>query len=50
LLKGSEFVNLRLLDHLIISEEGYFSFLDEGMFTVLAEKNSTLINELIVAE
>jgi DNA repair protein RadC len=35
LIRGSEFVNLRLLDHLIISEEGYFSFMDEGMFEIL---------------
>ncbi|PZR27330.1 MAG: hypothetical protein DI535_10920 [Citrobacter freundii] len=34
-MKESELVNLRLLDHLIISEEGYFSFMDEGMIALL---------------
>jgi len=35
LMKGSEFVNLRLPDHPIIPEEGYFRFIDEGMFEIL---------------
>jgi hypothetical protein len=43
LMKGSEFVNLRLLDHLIISEEGYFSFMDEGIFEILNAELSSAI-------
>lgn len=36
LLEASRLLNIELLDHLIISEEGYFSFLDEGVFEKLA--------------
>jgi DNA repair protein RadC len=46
LMKGSEFVNLRLLDHLIISEEGYFSFLDEGLFEVLNAATSMMFKKV----
>ncbi len=44
LMKGSEFVNLKLLDHLIISEEGYFSFLDEGMLGILQTGKTEIFN------
>lgn len=30
LMQTSRFANVRMLDHLIISEEGYYSFADEG--------------------
>ncbi|PZR27370.1 MAG: hypothetical protein DI535_10910 [Citrobacter freundii] len=42
LLKRSEFVDLRLLDHLVISEEGYFSFAYEGLFEILKAEKSIL--------
>lgn len=31
LVKAGEFLEIKILDHLIISEQGYFSFADEGM-------------------
>ncbi|MET0466296.1 MAG: JAB domain-containing protein [Chitinophagaceae bacterium] len=43
-MHGSDFVTLRLLDHLIISEEGYFSFLDEGLFEILSHQMSTILS------
>lgn len=43
-MKGGKFVHLRLLDHLIISEEGYFSFLDEGMFELLRAEAAMMLN------
>jgi DNA repair protein RadC len=30
LMQASQFASVRMLDHLIISEEGYYSFADEG--------------------
>jgi len=39
LMEASRFLNIRLLDHLIISEDEYFSFLDEGVFETLAPDN-----------
>ncbi|RYG50791.1 MAG: hypothetical protein EOO01_09885 [Chitinophagaceae bacterium] len=32
LVEASRFLGIRLLDHLIISEKGFYSFLDEGEF------------------
>ena len=29
--QAAAFLDIRLLDHIIVSEEGYFSFADEGM-------------------
>jgi DNA repair protein RadC len=29
--KGGEFLDIKLLDHIIISTEGYYSFADEGV-------------------
>nr|VFJ76161.1 MAG: DNA repair protein RadC [Candidatus Kentron sp. FM] len=31
LMKGGELLGIEILDHLIISENGYFSFLEEGL-------------------
>ena len=31
LLQGSKYLDIKLLDHIIIGREGYFSFADEGM-------------------
>lgn len=31
ILQGSKYLDIKLLDHLIIGHEGYFSFADEGM-------------------
>ncbi len=31
LAEGARLLDLRILDHIIVSEEGYFSFADEGM-------------------
>ncbi|VFN07822.1 MAG: DNA repair protein RadC [Candidatus Kentron sp. G] len=31
LMKGGELLGIKILDHLIISENGYFSFLEEGL-------------------
>jgi len=31
LLQGSKFLDIKLLDHVIIGREGYFSFADEGL-------------------
>ena len=31
ILEGSKFLDVKLLDHLIITKEGYYSFADEGM-------------------
>lgn len=31
LIQGSKFFDIRILDHLIVSDEGYFSFADEGL-------------------
>jgi hypothetical protein len=45
-MKRSEFVNLRLLDHLIISEEGYFSFLDEEVFELLNAETSMMFKNV----
>jgi len=39
LVEASRFLNIKLLDHLIISEDEYFSFLDEGVFETLALNN-----------
>lgn len=33
LMQTSRFANVRMLDHLIISEHGYYSFSDEGTLT-----------------
>lgn len=32
LMEASRFLNIQLLDHLIISEKGFYSFFDEGEF------------------
>jgi len=48
-MKGSEFVNLRLLDHLVISEEGFFSFLDEGLFELLNAETSMMFKKVCAA-
>lgn len=29
--RGGEFLDIQVLDHLILSSEGYYSFADEGM-------------------
>jgi DNA repair protein RadC len=50
LMKGSEFLNLRLLDHLIISEEGYFSFMDEGIFEQLNDKATIIVSAALLRE
>lgn len=50
LMKGSEFINLRLLDHLIISEEVYFSFLDEGLFEVLKAEELMMFKNVVTAQ
>lgn len=31
IVEGARLLDLRILDHIIVSEEGYFSFADEGM-------------------
>jgi len=31
LVESGEMIEIKVLDHLIISTDGYFSFLDEGM-------------------
>nr|VFK52418.1 MAG: RadC-like JAB domain-containing protein [Candidatus Kentron sp. TUN]VFK52942.1 MAG: RadC-like JAB domain-containing protein [Candidatus Kentron sp. TUN] len=31
LIEGGKLLNIQVLDHLIISEDGYFSFLEEGL-------------------
>lgn len=33
ILQGSKYLDIKLLDHLIIGREGYFSFADEGLLT-----------------
>jgi DNA repair protein RadC len=30
ILNGSKYMDIKLLDHIIIGHEGYFSFADEG--------------------
>jgi DNA repair protein RadC len=29
--KGAGYLDIKLLDHIIVSEEGYFSFADQGL-------------------
>ena len=31
IIKAAAFLDIKILDHLIVSDEGYFSFLDEGL-------------------
>ncbi|MEO0899331.1 MAG: DNA repair protein RadC [Bacteroidota bacterium] len=33
LMKGAEILDLKILDHIIVSQRGYFSFADEGLLT-----------------
>jgi DNA repair protein RadC len=33
ILQGSKYLDIKLLDHVIIGREGYFSFADEGLLT-----------------
>ncbi|MET0462875.1 MAG: JAB domain-containing protein [Chitinophagaceae bacterium] len=47
LMKGSDFLNLRLLDHLIISVEGYFSFMDKGVFELLIAEQSMMFKNIL---
>jgi DNA repair protein RadC len=29
--EAAKYIDIKVLDHIIVSEEGYFSFADEGM-------------------
>jgi len=49
LMAASEFLNIKLLDHLIISEDNYFSFLDEGMFELLNAERTFMFNSVVAA-
>jgi len=33
ILQGSKYMDIKLLDHIIVGREGYFSFADEGFLT-----------------
>lgn len=45
ILKVGEIINVAVLDHLIISETGYFSFADEGIMAELRSSNSWRLME-----
>ena len=40
LMKGGELLGIKILDHLIISENGYFSFLEEGLMGYVEPKET----------
>ena len=33
LVKGSNYLDIKILDHIIVSKNGYYSFADEGQLT-----------------
>lgn len=49
-VEASRFLNIRLLDHLIISEKEYFSFLDEGVFETLEAKKFIMFNSVLAMD
>lgn len=50
LMEASWFLNIHLLDHLIISEKGFYSFLDEGEFEKIeARKFVVMARSLAIA-
>jgi DNA repair protein RadC len=49
LLAIGQFHNIKLLDHLIICEENYFSFMDEGLFEVLNSDASMVVSSALAA-
>ncbi len=50
LLAVSQFINIKLLDHLIISEDNYFSFMDEGVFELLNAEAAIMFSSAPVSE
>lgn len=50
LVEAGRFLNIKLLDHLIISENKYFSFLDEGVFETLETKKFIMFNSILAME
>lgn len=50
LIAASQSLNIKLLDHLIISDDNYFSFLDEGVFELLDTSKSTVFNSVLAAD
>ena len=49
-MKGGAFVNLQLLDHLIISAVGYFSFLDEGLLGLREDAECNMRHNLFTGD
>ncbi|TXJ28703.1 MAG: DNA repair protein [Chitinophagaceae bacterium] len=47
MIAASQFLNIKLLDHLIISDDNYFSFLDEGVFALLSTSKSIMLNSAL---
>jgi DNA repair protein RadC len=50
LVEASRFLNIKLLDHLIISEDEYFSFLDEGVFETLETRKFIMFNSILAMD
>ena len=50
LVEASRFLNIRLLDHLIISETGFYSFLDEGEFEKMNTRKAIIFNSVLAME
>jgi DNA repair protein RadC len=50
LVEASRFLNIPLLDHLIISEKEFFSFLDEGVFETLETKKFIMFNSVLAMD
>ena len=50
LVKASRFLNIRFLDHLIISEEEYLSSLDEGALETLETRKLIMLNSILAMD
>lgn len=50
LVEAGRFLNIRFLDHLIISEDNYFSFLDEGVFETLETRKFIMFNSVLAID
>jgi DNA repair protein RadC len=50
LVEAGRFLNIRFLDHLIISEDKYFSFLDKGVFETLETSKFIMFNSVLAVD
>ena len=50
LVEASRFLGIRLLDHLVISEKGFYSFLDEGEFAKMEVGQFVMFNAVLAMD